>query len=115
MFIGVYELNGFISAKLYNGFEEWNKDIFPPETNIIDLLELNLSLKEYTALTIHPRRKISDYKRKQMLLRDKAMEWQHIMANNSFSWLEYSTVCAWFEDKAKKYGLLKEFQENCIC
>lgn len=115
LFIGVYEQDGKQTAKLYNSFEDWHRDTWNPETNIIDLLELSLSLKGVEVWTIHPGRKTSNYKKRKMLLEDKAHQWQQIAAENSLSWGELCTVSNWFENQGKRYGLLAEFQANCIC
>lgn len=47
-------------------------------------------------------------------LRDKAIEWQHKTSSYNYSYGDLIYFSNYFEKKAKKYGLLKEFRENAI-
>lgn len=46
--------------------------------------------------------------------REKAIEWQLDFNNHNYSWGELAYYGAYFERLAKRYGLIKEFRENCI-
>lgn len=64
--------------------------------------------------TVHVGKQFSDYQRKQALLRNFAIEWQFHFCD--YSWYQ-SEVNAWadfFREYGKKYGLLREFEENAI-
>lgn len=53
------------------------------------------------------------YKERQNDLREKAIEWQR----SDYEW-SYSQLALWNEyfcENGKRYGLLREFRENCIC
>ena len=58
---------------------------------------------------------LSNYERKQCLLRECAWNYQNMQAEFSLSWGEYCEISAWFEKMGKRYGLLREFRENGIC
>lgn len=47
--------------------------------------------------------------------RQKAIEWQLDFNNHNYSWGELAYWCDYFYKLGKRYGLLKEFHENCIC
>lgn len=57
----------------------------------------------------------TEYETKKGRLRYIATEWQYEFAGEVYSWLELCEVSLWFENKAKQYGLLREFRENGIC
>ena len=46
--------------------------------------------------------------------RDKAVEWQLDFNNHNYSYGELAEFQDYFERLAKRYGLVKEFRENCI-
>lgn len=46
--------------------------------------------------------------------RQEAIEWQSDFGNHNYSWGELAEWGSYFEKKAKRYGLVKEFRENCI-
>lgn len=55
-----------------------------------------------------------EYYQKQARARDLAIEWQYNFANQKRSWWYCIEWRARFERIGKKYGLLREFRENCI-
>lgn len=105
MFIGYYELEGKEHFNIYYkntcGYREWQKDTFSPITKNEKILDFKLSGKTY--------------QEKQNSLRDLAIEWQLIFASLSWSYLELAEIQNYFYENGKRYGLLKEFKENCIC
>ena len=60
------------------------------------------------------------YAERKESLHDLAVEYSYAPhsdadADENLSIYESSCVSRWFEKNGKKYGLLKEFRENCIC
>lgn len=47
--------------------------------------------------------------------RQKAIDWQANFASENYSWGELAYWQEHFEKLGKRYGLLTEFRENCIC
>ena len=61
------------------------------------------------------REKLTAYEKAKTALREFAMNWQYDFER--FTWF-YSEICeyeSFFRKYGKKYGLLREFQENGIC
>lgn len=56
----------------------------------------------------------SEYYQKQERARDLAIEWQLNFEKQPHSWWYCIEWRARFERIGKKYGLLREFRENCI-
>lgn len=46
--------------------------------------------------------------------RQEAINWQLDFNNHNYSWGELAYYGAYFTRLAKRYGLVKEFKENCI-
>jgi len=56
------------------------------------------------------------YQERKADLKDKAIEWSNNQGNYPrWSYGELATIQDFFERNGKRYGLLKEFKENCIC
>lgn len=47
--------------------------------------------------------------------RQKAIDWQYEFSETSMSWGELAYWQEYFEKIGRRYGLLTEFRENCIC
>jgi hypothetical protein len=45
---------------------------------------------------------------------EKAQEWQRDASKIELDWLTYANTVSYFEELAKRYGLVKEFKENGI-
>lgn len=58
--------------------------------------------------------KCNKYNIKKYETRQEAIEWQKDFENQNYSWGNLSIWQTYFEKKAKRYGLLKEFRENGI-
>lgn len=102
MFIGIFKNNeGKIENYIYFSFEEWNRDTFNPLTEIIGMLDFKIQGKNYMG--------------KKANLEDLAKEWQGQFASYNWSYGELATIGEYFNKNGKKYGLLREFKENCIC
>ena len=46
--------------------------------------------------------------------REQAQEWQNLTMDQNLSWGELAKAYEKFKKLGKRYGLLKEFKENCI-
>lgn len=103
MFIGYYEIKGKENFNIYYGSDGWNffhSDTFSPETKNIKILQFKINGK--------------NYKERKEHLRDIAIDWQLHFSTLGWSYGELATICNYFETNARRYGLLKEFKENCI-
>lgn len=58
---------------------------------------------------------MSKYQYYKELIRDEAIEWQQTTAQEPMSQGEHAYWTNYFYTKGKRYGLLKEFEENGIC
>jgi len=105
MFIGFYRLDNEEYFNIYYknkyGYEEWQKDTFCPDVKDIAILDFKIS-----GIT---------YKDRKESLEELAIEWQLEFSNLSWSYSELAEIENYFYKNGKKYGLLKEFKENCIC
>lgn len=82
---------------------------YPQKGSVQELKE-----KEYfNNLKIALRKYTSYYKNKEHL-RDEAIKFQMDSINNNYSYLELFNIQTKLEKQARKYGLVKEFKENCI-
>lgn len=54
------------------------------------------------------------YNRLKEAARQAANEWQLTKVDEPMSYSELAEVCEHFYTLGKRYGLLKEFRENCI-
>lgn len=55
-----------------------------------------------------------NYQKAKEKARNEAIEWQSDFANHNYSYSELAFYSAYFEKKARRYGLVKEFKENAI-
>ena len=55
------------------------------------------------------------YDRKKELVREMAIEWQHEAGYLNYSYYELAEWQDFFETLGARFGLLREFHENCIC
>lgn len=54
------------------------------------------------------------YEEKRADLRDKAIEWSFASGAANWSYGELADIQEFFERNGKRYGLIREFRENCI-
>lgn len=106
MFIGFYRLENEEYFDIYYknkyGYEEWRKNTFSPDCEDITIFDFKISGKTYNE------RKAS--------LQDLAIDFSNSMIRGlDWSYGELATICNYFYKMGKRYGLLKEFRENCIC
>ena len=57
---------------------------------------------------------LNKYKEKKEKVRKEAIEWQNEFAYHNYSYSELANYQNYFENKGKRYGLIKEFRENGI-
>lgn len=57
---------------------------------------------------------MNTYKYNKNRIRDKAIGWQTDSNNHNYSYRELADIQSYFEKMGKRYGLLKEFEENGI-
>lgn len=58
---------------------------------------------------------MSTYQEKKKKVREKAIEWQERLVEQSISYGELVIAQSVFEQLGRRYGLLTEFRENGIC
>ena len=57
---------------------------------------------------------LNKYKEKKEKVRKEAIEWQNEFAYHDYSYSELANYQNYFENKGKRYGLIREFKENGI-
>lgn len=80
-------------------YETLHRDTFNPYTNATCIIDF----------TLHGR----TYQEKKAALEEMAKEWQANQAGGLYM-NQYAAITDYFEENAKKYGLVKEFKENAI-
>lgn len=55
------------------------------------------------------------YSERKAEIRNQAIEWQNEFSEHDYSYTEIAEWQDHFYRLGKRYGLLKEFQENAIC
>ena len=104
MFIGYYEIEGKENFNLYynciEGWDLFHDDTFSPETKNIKILQFKIQG--------------NNYREKQEHLKDLAINFQLHFSALSWSYGELAAIYNFFETNGRRYGLLKEFKENCI-
>jgi len=102
MFIAILKKDYDSYGCIYNSYEQFAKDTFSPDIDILSIIPLKVSGKTYQ-------------ERKEDL-RNKAVEWSNVGGLYcDCSWNEAAIISNFFETSGRRYGLLKEFQENGIC
>lgn len=84
---------------IYYNWQLYFSDTWNPTSEIITKILFKISGKTY--------------KEKQENLRNLAIEYQ-TSDTSGLSWGELAEIGYFFEINGKRYGLLKEFKENCI-
>ena len=103
MFIGYYELEEKENFNIYYGSDGWNlfhNETFSPYTKNIKVLQFKIQGK--------------NYKERKEHLKDIAIDFQLNFSALSWSYGELAEIYNYFETNGRRYGLLKEFKENCI-
>lgn len=104
MFLGKYTIENktysYIYIKDAGGWEAFESDTFSPDTKNIDILDFSVRGRTY--------------EERKADAREKALVFQYDFACLPWSYGELATIAEQFEKIGKRYGLLKEFKENCI-
>ena len=100
MFYAKYrDINGEEVAKLYDLPEEYYADTFSPEVEPLAVIDFTVKGK--------------NYRERQGSVRETAIDFQ-IADEGGLSMEELGRILNWFHEQGKRYGLVKEFQENGI-
>ena len=83
------------------GKDSYFRDVFCPDTEIKSFI----SFHAYG----------STYAERRESIRNAAIDFQAACSEYQFSYSELAVILPWFEKMGKRYGLLREFQENGIC
>lgn len=101
MFYAHYvDVSGQEHSDLLDDWDQFYKDTFGPDADIFSIIDFHLHGKNYAD--------------RQAWLCDIARRFQYECAPG-LSMLELSWISDWFYKNGKRYGLLREFRENCIC
>lgn len=92
--------NGKEKSNLYSCYEDFFNDTFSPLCEVLSVIEFRLHGKTYHE--------------KATAARDLAVEYS-LTNYPGLSWGEVAKVQGYFEKIGRRYGLLNEFRENCIC
>lgn len=101
LFAAYKEPYGKVDGGLYNTHEQYFRDTFSPDCEIIDCMELKVKGKTY--------------KERKAYLKELAKRSQNIISELSLLDEEFCTLSDFFELNGRRYGLLQEFRYNCIC
>ena len=100
MFYAKYrDINGEEVAKLYDRGEDYARDMFSPLVE--PLTVINFSVKG------------KNYRERQSSVETTARDFQAADIGGLFM-SDYARIGEWFSTQGKRYGLIKEFQENGI-
>lgn len=94
------ERDGRTATHLFPGWPELHAATFSPDVTPREIIPLKIGGRTY--------------KERQDNLRELAIEVQ-LADDGGLSWSENQALGAFFEEQARRYGLLREFRENAIC
>lgn len=100
MFYAKFAIEGKEHAELYDSWDRYHADTFSPLTEDISFVDFNVHGK--------------DYQSRKNCVRDIALDWSN-SDTSGLSCLELHRIWSWFYNMGRRYGLLQEFRENCIC
>ena len=83
------------------GWTLYHKETFNPETEHVSFIDFHVHGKTYAE--------------KKESVRDIAIDYQAAWHEYCFSYSEIAAIGNWLERMGRRYGLLREFRENCIC
>ena len=93
------DINGEEVAKLYDQGEDYARDMFSPLVEPLTVIDFAVKGK--------------NYRERQSSVETIAMDFQAADIGGLFM-SDYARIGEWFTTQGKRYGLLKEFQENGI-
>ena len=102
MFFASYkDASGKEHANLYFNHEQFYKDTFSPECEILQVIVFSISGK--------------NYQERKQYLEELAIDYSNAWYDmDSLSYGEFAIITDFFERNGKRYGLLTEFKENAI-
>lgn len=102
MFLARYKTQGKEHTNLYmhKGYEQFIKDTFSPDTEIITLIDFTIHGKTYQERKAETERIAIEYSNADC---------------SGLSWGEYAIITDFFTRNGKRYCLMEEFTENGIC
>ena len=102
MILAIYERNGEYTGGLWYSWEAYNKETFSPECETVMCYDFTT--------------KGNTYADRKKFVRNFAVDWSHACGlYESWSYGELFEIQSEFERLGRRYGLLREFHENCIC
>ena len=109
MFYAAFERPGrapeaYIYFENSAGYQAFIRDTWNPDTRIIDRFPLHISGSTYEERKEHARE-----------LAQRFQSADSDASGGGFSYGEYATMCEFFENAARRFGLIREFRENGIC
>lgn len=113
MFFAYWEVNGKVDGGIY--FDHTDGKDFCGESKLIwdTFIPSEKSWADVTKIDFHIHGKT--YQERKDCLYDLALDYQSAWQEYCFSYSELLYIGNWFEKNARRYGLLEEFRENCIC
>lgn len=101
MFYAKYrDINGEEVAKLYDRGEDYARDTFSPLVEPLTVIDFTVKGK--------------NYRERQSSVRETAIDFQ-TADEGGLSMEELGRIGDWFQTQGKRYGLLGEFRDNCVC
>ena len=101
MLLAKFTIKGKTTSELYfNSWGQYFSDTFSPDTKIENVIEFKVKGKTYAERKANARQIAIDF---------QAGEFEGL------SYYELYLIQNYFEKVGKRYGLLEEFKENCIC
>ena len=101
MFYAKLKQDGKETGVLYEDFQDYISDTFSPEVETMVIIPF----------TVHG----NNYAERRENVRGTAMEFQTANDCDGLYMSDMAQIYGWFEKMGKRYGLLKEFRENCVC
>ena len=101
MILAIYERNGDWTGGLWDSWDSYFKETFSPECETMFCWDFTTKGKTYAA--------------RKNYLRDFAVDWSNTYYLADWSYYDLAVVQSGFERLGRRYGLLREFRENCIC
>lgn len=101
--LAIYEHDGNYIGGIWPSWEAYYTETFSPDCETVFCYDFTTKGKSY--------------KDRKEYVRNFAVDWSNVlgMMSNDFSYGEWLIVNSEFERLGRQYGLLKEFETNCIC
>lgn len=100
--LAVYKRNEEYDGGIFGSWESYHKYTFSPEIETVFCYDFTTSGKTYAD--------------RKEFVREYAIEWSNVSGlGYCWSYGELDIIESEFRRLGKQYGLLREFQNNCIC